>query len=110
MEDAEREDIPMGTTSQVPGEIEAFVKRLFDTDARAEVTDGFVGAAWAVVGWSFSATRQETRGEVTLRGASVSELQDGQISRQTVYYDLPELQQQIAAAGGLPGPLETLAS
>jgi hypothetical protein len=43
---------------------------------------------------------------VTFRGASVLELADGQISRETDYYDLPQMQQQIAAAGGTPGALE----
>jgi hypothetical protein len=44
---------------------------------------------------------------VTFRGVSVLELEDGQISRETDYYDLPQMQQQIAAAGGTPGALET---
>ncbi|MDF3016089.1 MAG: SnoaL-like polyketide cyclase [Thermomicrobiales bacterium] len=83
-EDAVREDIPTGTTSRGRAEIEAFATGLFETDA----------------------TRKETGGEVTFRGASVLELADGQISRETDYYDLPQMQQQIAAAGGTPGALE----
>jgi steroid delta-isomerase-like uncharacterized protein len=107
-EDAVREDIPTGTTSRGRAEIEAFAANLFETDAdvRLEVTDGFVGETWAVVEWTFSGTRKETGGEVTFRGASVLELADGQISRETDYYDLPQMQQQIAAAGGTPGALE----
>jgi hypothetical protein len=44
---------------------------------------------------------------VTFRGASVLELEDGQIRHETNYYDLPQMQQQIAAAGGTPGAVET---
>ena len=108
-EDAVREDIPTGATSRGRAEIEAFAAGLFQTDAdvQLEVTDGFVGETWAVVEWTFSGTRQETGGEVTFRGASVLELEDGQISRETDYYDLPQMQEQIAAAGGTPGALMT---
>jgi steroid delta-isomerase-like uncharacterized protein len=108
-EDAVREDIPTGTTSQGRAEIEALAAGLFATDAdvRLEVSDGFVGETWAVVEWTFGGARKETGGEVTFRGASVLELEDGLISRETDYYDLPQMQQQIAAAGGTPGALET---
>jgi steroid delta-isomerase-like uncharacterized protein len=108
-EDAVREDVPTGTTSHGRAEIEALATGLFETDAdvRLEVTDGFAGETWAVVEWTFSGTRQETGGEVTFRGASVLELEDGQIREETDYYDLPQMQQQIAAAGGTPGALET---
>jgi steroid delta-isomerase-like uncharacterized protein len=108
-EDAVREDVPTGTTSRGRAEIEALATGLFETDAdvRLVVTDGFVGETWAVVEWTFSGTRQETGGEVTFRGASVLELEDGQIREETDYYDLPQMQQQIAAAGGTPGALES---
>src|SRR5215210_71931 len=108
-EDAVREDVPTGTTSHGRAEIEALATGLFKTDAdvRLEVTDGFVGETWAVVEWTFSGARQETEGEVTFRGASVLELEDGLIREETDYYDLPQMQQQIAAAGGTPGALET---
>ena len=108
-EDAVREDIPTGTTSRGRAEIEALATALFETDAdvRLVVTDGFVGETWAVVEWTFTGIHQETGGEVTFRGASVLELEDGLIRLETDYYDLPQMQQQIAAAGGTPGALET---
>jgi steroid delta-isomerase-like uncharacterized protein len=108
-EDAVREDIPTGTTSRGRAEIEALATGLFETDAdvRLVVTDGFVGETWAVVEWTFTGTRQETGGEVTFRGASVLVLEDGLIRQEADYYDLPQMQQQIAAAGGTPGALET---
>ena len=110
-EDAVREDVPTGTTSRGRAEIESFARGLFETDAdvRLVVTDGFVGETWAVVEWTFTGLRQETGGEVTFRGVSVLELEDGLISRESDYYDLPEMQEQIAAAGGTPGALETAA-
>ena len=108
-EDAVREDIPTGTTSRGRAEIEAFATGLFETDAdvRLVVTDGFVGETWAVVEWTFTGTHEETGGGVTFRGASVLELEDGLIRQESDYYDLPQMQQQIAAAGGTPGALET---
>jgi steroid delta-isomerase-like uncharacterized protein len=108
-EDAVREDIPTGITSRGRAEIEAFATGLFETDAdvRLVVTDGFVGETWAVVEWTFTGTREETGGGVTFRGASVLELEDGLIRQESDYYDLPQMQQQIAAAGGTPGALET---
>jgi len=110
-EDAVREDVPTGTTSRGRAEIEALAAGLFETDAdvRLEVTDGFAGETWAVVEWTFSGMRQATGGEVTFRGASVLELEDGLISRETDYYDLPQMQEQIAAAGGTPGAVEAAA-
>src|SRR5215218_1503582 len=101
-EDAVREDVPAGTTSQGRDAIEELAAGLFatDADARLEVTDGFVGEQWAVVEWTFRGMREASGAEVTFRGASVLELADGQISRESDYYDLPQMQQQIAAAGG----------
>lgn len=103
-EDAVRDDVPTGITSHGRAEIEALAAGIFaiDDDVRLEVTDGFVGETWAVVEWTFSGERKETGGEVTFRGASVLEIEDGLINRETDYYDLPQLQEQIEAAGGTP--------
>lgn len=108
-DDAVREDVPTGTTSNGKAEIEALATGLFktDDDVRLDVTGGFAGETWAVVEWTFSGIRPETGYELTFRGASVLELENGLISRESDYYDLPELQQQMAAAGGTPAALET---
>jgi steroid delta-isomerase-like uncharacterized protein len=108
-EDAVREDIPTGTISRGRAEIEAFATALFTTDAdvRLVVTDGFVGETWAVVEWTFTGTQQQTGGGMTFRGVSVLQLEDGLIRQETDYYDLPQMQQQIAAAGGTPEALLT---
>lgn len=108
-DDAVREDVPTGTTSNGRAEIEALAAGLFktDDDVRLEVTDGFAGETWAVVEWTFSGVRPDTGYELTFRGASVLELENGLIDRESDYYDLPEMQQQIAAAGGTPAALET---
>lgn len=96
-----REDIPTGTTSDGRVAIEAFATGLFtvDRDASLDVTDGFVGERWAVAEWTFRGVHQATGREVAFRGVSVLELEDGLISRESDYYDLPEMQQQIAAEG-----------
>src|SRR5688500_9378427 len=108
-EDAVREDIPTGITSRGRAEIEAFATGLFETDAdvRLVVTDGFVGEMWAVVEWTFTGTREETGGGVRFRGASGLALEGGLIRQETDYYELAQMQQQIAAAGGTPGALAT---
>src|SRR5215211_2384644 len=108
-EDAVREDVPTATTSRGRAEIEALAAGLFKTDAdvRLEVTDGFVGESCAVVERTFTGTRDESGSEVTFRGASVLKVEDGLIREETDFYDLPQMQQQIAAAGGTPGALET---
>ena len=105
-ETAIREDIPTGTTSDGRAAIEAFAAGLFalDSDVRLDVTGGFAGQSWAVVEWTFSGIHQATGGEVTFRGVSVLELDGGLISRETDYYDLPQMQEQIAAAEGTPAP------
>jgi steroid delta-isomerase-like uncharacterized protein len=105
-EAATREDLPTGTNSDGRAAIEAFAAGLFaiDNDVRLDVTEGFVGESWAVAEWTFSGIHQATGGEVTFRGATVLELEDGLISRESDYYDLPEMQQQIAAAEGTPAP------
>jgi hypothetical protein len=69
-EDAVREDVPTGTSSQGRAEIEALAAGLFatDDDARLEVTDGFVGETWAVVEWTFSGAQGHGwRGDVPRR-------------------------------------------
>lgn len=108
-EDAVREDVPTGITSRGRAAIEVFATGLFETDAdvRLEVTDGFVGETWAVIEWTYSGVHQATGGEVTFRGASVLELEGSLIREESDYYDLPQMQQQIAAAGGTPAALET---
>ncbi len=108
-DDAVREDIPAGITSHGRTEIEAFATGLFktDDDVSLEVTDGFSGETWAVVEWTFRGVRQGSDHELMFRGASVLELENGLISRESDYYDLPDLQQQMAAAGGTPSALET---
>jgi steroid delta-isomerase-like uncharacterized protein len=110
-EEAVREDVPTGTTSRGRAEIEALAAGIFATDAdvRLDVTGGFAGESWAVVEWTFSGRRQASGDEVSFRGVSVLELEDGRISRESDYYDLPQMQQQIAAAGGTPGAVETAA-
>ena len=105
-ESAVRDDVPTAMTSDGRAAIEAFAQGLFavDDDVRLEVTGGFVGDTWAVVEWTYSGVHHATGGEVTFRGASVLELEDGLISRESDYYDLPQMQQQIATAAGTPAP------
>lgn len=105
-EDAVRDDVPTGMTSDGRAAIEALATALFatDDDVRLEVTDGFAGDNWAVVEWTFSGVHPATGREVTFRGASVLELTDGLISEERNYYDLPEMMAQIEAASATPAP------
>lgn len=105
-EDAVRDDVPTGTSSEGRAAIEKLAEALFasDNDVRLEVTDGFVGETWAVVEWTFAGVHPATGREVTFRGASVLELTDGRISEERDYYDLPEMMAQIDAASATPAP------
>lgn len=105
-EDAARDDVPTGMTTDGRAAIEELAKALFETDddVRLEVTDGFVGENWAVVEWTFSGVHPATGREVTFRGASVLELTDGLIAEERDYYDLPEMMAQIDAAAATPAP------
>jgi steroid delta-isomerase-like uncharacterized protein len=105
-EDAVREDVPSGMTTDGRAAIEALAKALFatDDDVRLEVTDGFEGENWAVVEWIYSGTHPATGREVTFRGASVLELTDGLIAEERDYYDLPEMMAQIEGASATPAP------
>lgn len=105
-EDAVRDDVPTGMSSDGRAAIEQLAEALFasDDDVRLEVTDGFAGENWAVVEWTFSGVHPATGREVTFRGASVLELTDGLISEERDYYDLPEMLAQIEAASATPAP------
>lgn len=105
-EDAVRDDVPTGMTSDGRAAIEALATALFatDDDVRLEVTDGFEGENWAVVEWTFSGVQLATGREVTFRGASVLELTGGLIAEERNYYDLPEMMAQIDAASATPAP------
>ncbi|MFN8591993.1 MAG: nuclear transport factor 2 family protein [Thermomicrobiales bacterium] len=104
-ETAVREDVPTLTKAEGRAAIEQFAAGLFEVnrDARLDVTDGFVGESWAVAEWTYSGANATTGRTVTFRGASVIELEGGLISRESDYYDLPEMQQQIMAAA-TPAP------
>jgi len=105
-EDAVRDDVPTGMSSDGRAAIEQLAEALFasDDDVRLEVTDGFVGENWAVVEWTFSGVHPTTGREVTFRGASVLELTGGLISEERDYYDLPEMLAQIEPASATPAP------
>ena len=105
-EDAVRDDVPTGMSSDGRAAIEELAAALFasDDDVRLEVTDGFVGENWAVVEWTFSGVHPATGLEITFRGASVLEMTDGLISEERDYYDLPEMMAQIEGASATPAP------
>lgn len=105
-ETAIRDDVPTAMISHGRPAIEAFAAALFkvDDDIVMDVTEGFAGTDWAVLEWTYNGIHQATGKEVSFRGASVLELEDGLIARESDYYDLPQMQQQIAAASGTPAP------
>ena len=105
-EDAVRDDVPTGMSSDGRAAIEELAAALFasDDDVRLAVTDGFVGENWAVVEWLFSGVHPATGREISFRGASVLEMTDGLISEERDYYDLPEMMAQIEGASATPAP------
>lgn len=47
----------------------------------------FGGEDWAALEWTWSGARRSGQGDYQVRGASIIELRDGQIARETIYYD-----------------------
>lgn len=45
------------------------------------------GEDWAALEWTWSGARRDSEGEYRVRGASIIELRDGRIARETIYYD-----------------------
>jgi steroid delta-isomerase-like uncharacterized protein len=99
--------------SHGPAEITAFANGLFTAipDTTIELTAGFVAGDWAGAEWVFSGTdhgvfpgREPSGKPFSVRGGTLFALSGGKIRRNTDYYNLVPIQEQLGVipAAGTP--------
>jgi steroid delta-isomerase-like uncharacterized protein len=112
-DDALYEDLAFDLISNGVAEIEAFANGLFTAigDLKIELTSGFEVGDWAGAEWVFSGIdqgvfpdRPPSGNTFAVRGATIFELQEGKIRRNSDYYNLVHVQQQLGVlpADGTP--------
>ena len=109
-DDGVHEDVPTDTRSD-PGEVEEFVDAFVAqvSDIEVDLRNAFGTDDWAAGEWDFAfdytgqfaGLPAGTGQRVTVRGATIFELEDGEIRRSSDYYDNTSL---LAAVGLLPTP------
>jgi len=111
-DDCVYEDVPFGRICHGKQELKAFCDelQLFRVDGpRFELKSAFVSGDWMVGEWVMSDTypggvpgwETAVGKKYSIRGASVSELRNGKISRNTDYWNMVAFLQQV---GLMPGP------
>lgn len=107
------EDVPPRRTYRGPEEIKGFLTAIWGwaPDIEFEVTSVAVAEDRAVVEWVMTGTQTSPIGpipasgnEFSVRGASVIELRDGKILRNSDYYDLSSLLTQLGVRYAAPPP------
>lgn len=105
------DDLALGKVSHGKKELDNIIKStLVDVpDVKFEEKSFFVTGGWAGQEWVMSGTNAHspipgmpaTGKTFSVRGATIYHLQDGKISRETDYYNLATILQQL---GLMPGP------
>ena len=113
-EDAIYEEVATGVSLSSREEIEAYLTGFFAafSDGRADVETAFAIEDQAAATWTFTGryTNQlpgfpPPGGQaVTFSGASILELRDGMIERETQYWDVYGILVQLGAVPGAPSP------
>jgi steroid delta-isomerase-like uncharacterized protein len=98
------EDVPLGVVNQGKDELRAFGEQVFGAfpDLKIELTTHIAAADWAMLEWIMSGTHQgnlpglpSTGERFSVRGATVLQLEDGRISRESDYWDMATLLTQL---------------
>jgi steroid delta-isomerase-like uncharacterized protein len=106
------EDVPLSVVNHGKDELRAFAQQVFDAfpDLRIEPTAQVASDDWALLEWIMSGTHQgdlpgmpATAKRFSVRGATVLQLENGQISRNSDYWDMATLRTQL---GLMPPPPE----
>ena len=110
VDDCVFEDVTFDLVAHGKDELRSFVERAFAAvpDFKYQVTDRFVASEWAAIEWVMSGTHKGDFPEMpatgkrfsSVRGATILELEDGKIRRESDYWDAATLMKQI----GLPLP------
>jgi steroid delta-isomerase-like uncharacterized protein len=111
--DSVYEDMAFGLVSHGTAEIESFANGLFTAipDTLIELTAGFVAGDWAGAEWVFSGTdhgvfpgREPSGKTFAVRGGTIFTLSEGKIQRNTDYYNLVTVQEQLGVIPGAGTP------
>ena len=107
------EDVALGLVNRGKKEVKAYFKTMFVAipDLRFEVQSVFVEGDWGVCEWLMTGTQagdfpglpSAVGKSFSVRGVSVIQLQNGKISRNSDYWNLATLLQQV----GLYKPMTT---
>ena len=110
-DDCVYEDVARGAVNRGKEELKAFVSAFFAAvpDVQFEVKSGFGAGDWAGSEWIMTGTRTgampgipATGKSFSIRGASITELQEGKIRRNTDYWNLASLLQQLGVMPEAP--------
>jgi steroid delta-isomerase-like uncharacterized protein len=103
-DDGTYEDLAFGLVAHGTAGVKGFADGFFTAspDLTVELTSGFQTDDWAAAEWLFSGTdrgvfpnRPASGRRYSVRGATIFALRDGKILRDTDYYNLVTLQQQL---------------
>lgn len=82
------EDIPSNEVVTHREELRAYYQRLFSLpDVQFSQVSFFLCEKRAAGEWIWSGTNPKSGAEYSVKGASIIELRDGKIGRETIYYD-----------------------
>ena len=110
-DDCVYEDIALGTVKHGKEEVKAFLKIVLNAfpDYRLEIVSSIISGDLAAIEWVMTGTHtgpifnvQVTGKSILIRGTSITELQDGKIRRNSDYYNLMTLLQQLGVTRALP--------
>lgn len=112
-DDCVYEDVTFGAVNHGKEELRTFAKGVFAAfpDFKIKNTASFVAGNWAGIEWVFTGTHKgdlpgmpATNKSVSIRGATILELQEGKIKRNSDYWDLATFMKQT---GLMPSGTQT---
>jgi steroid delta-isomerase-like uncharacterized protein len=105
-DDCVYEDVPLGAVSHGKTELQGFYNTIFNVfpDFKVELTAQFIAGNRAGAEWTFSGTHKgdlpglpATNKHVSVRAASVFEIEGGKLKRCSDYFDMATALRQIGA-------------
>ncbi|MFQ5907639.1 MAG: nuclear transport factor 2 family protein [Thermoplasmata archaeon] len=82
------EDIPSELRITEKADLKTYYEHLFALpNVKFSDTVIYDGGDWAALEWTWSGNKRDSGAEYQVRGASIIELRDGRIARETIYFD-----------------------
>lgn len=82
------EDVPSGKTITDPSGLRAYFQALFTLpDVAFSEIRMYEADTFAALEWTWSGTKRSSGEAYRVRGASIVEVRNGRIARETIYYD-----------------------